>query len=76
MRQEERDLLAWAGMRGLRSVVVLTKADKVNRSLRLAAARQARQDLGLEREPLVFSVRDREAVARLRQVLVELASPA
>jgi len=72
-QREELDLLGWAAQRGLATLVVLTKADKVTKSARFTAARRAKEALGLARRPLVFSVGDRQAVEELREALLGLA---
>jgi GTP-binding protein len=64
---EERDLLAWASDRGLRTLVVLTKADKLKKSERFVAAERAKTALDLPRRPLVFSINDERAVTALRE---------
>lgn len=72
-REEERNLLDWARHRGLATVVALTKADKISKGERFAAAQRTKQALGLEHRPQVFSVSDRRAVAELRARLLALA---
>ena len=72
-RQDEINLLNWANGRQLATRVALTKADKVTKSERFAAAQRAKKSLGLERRPLTFSVSDRQAVAELRALLLALA---
>lgn len=70
LADEERDLLSWASSRGLRSLVVLTKADKLNKSERFGAAEQAKKALGLPRRPLAFSINDDRAILALRREVI------
>lgn len=71
---EERDLLRWIEQRQIEPLVILTKADKLNKSRRLLAQKAVKQDLELDRAPLVCSVRDRRSVDLLRERLVEIVS--
>ncbi|MBK8480130.1 MAG: ribosome biogenesis GTP-binding protein YsxC [Proteobacteria bacterium] len=77
--QEEHDLLEWCALRQRRTLTVLTKADKLSKAQRFAAATQAQRALSLPRPPLACSVTLRESIAELRRVLLrelELAAPA
>lgn len=69
---EEVDLLRWARDRELGVLVVLTKVDKLKKSQRFAAGTAAKEELGLARRPLLFTIRDQEAVAELRQAITVL----
>ena len=52
----DRDLLEWLASKGMASLVVLTKADKLSASKRAAASAQVRKDLSLGPEdPVTFS---------------------
>jgi GTP-binding protein len=73
-REEELNLLHWAAERGLTTLVVLTKADKVKKGQRFVAAQRAKKALDLAQRPLVFCVDDRQAVEELREALLGLAS--
>ena len=52
---EEEDFVAWLRDRGLATIVVLTKADKLPKNQRQLAAAGARRALGLRREPILVS---------------------
>jgi len=71
--QEEHDLITWAVARELDLCVVLTKADKLNKSQRFAAASRAKAALSLTRRPQLFSMHDGKAVASVREELLGLA---
>ncbi len=68
---EERDLLTWLAEKQIHPVVILTKADKLNKSRRLLAKKKIQRDLDLARAPLVCSVRDRASVDLVRDALVK-----
>jgi GTP-binding protein len=68
--EEERDLLRWAGLRQLETVVVLTKADKLRRSERRPTQERGRRELGLLRLPLLCSNREPESVLAVREALL------
>lgn len=63
---EERDLLSWIEDRGIHPLIVLTKADKLNKSQRFSAAQSAKHELGLDRRPLTFSIHQRQTITELR----------
>ena len=69
LAQEEHDLMRWAGSRGLQVQLVLTKADKLNKTQRFAAARRSQ---GLQPPPAVVSVHEAESVARVREALLRM----
>lgn len=71
---EERDLLRWGKTRGLHALVLLTKADKLNKSERFGTAQRWKKDLGLEKRPLVVSVHEPDTVAQARDALLALIS--
>jgi GTP-binding protein len=60
--EEERDLLDWLDASGVRSLVVLTKADKLPKNQRFPAAQAARRALGRGSPPLTFSATSGEGV--------------
>lgn len=68
---EEIDLLDWTRDKQVHPLVVLTKADKLNRSKRLLATKKIQQDLGLSAQPLVCSIRDRGSIDLLREELIK-----
>jgi GTP-binding protein len=70
--EEEANLLRWARDRGLGVHVILTKADKLKKSQRFAASAAAKEALGLARRPLLFTIRDQDAVLELRQAVTAL----
>ena len=72
---EELDLLQWARERDLEVLVVLTKADKLNKSQRFAAQQKMRKALDLARPPPAVSVDDGQAVTRLRQRIEQIVAP-
>jgi len=72
--QEEQDLLSWISDKQILPLVVLTKADKLNKSRRLLAQKKVQGDLGLLRPPLVCSVRESRSIDMLREAMVEAIS--
>jgi len=72
--REERDLLRWGKTRGLHGLILLTKADKLNKSERFGAAQRWKTELGLAKRPLVVSVHDPATVALAREALLALLS--
>jgi GTP-binding protein len=68
---EERDLVEWAAQLELPMLLVLTKADKLNKSERHVALQQARKLLKLDTPPLAVSTRDSASIEALRSRLVE-----
>lgn len=67
--QEERDLLEWCALRQRPTLTILTKADKLSKSQRFAAAQQAQRALALPRPPLVCSTELRQSIIALREAL-------
>jgi GTP-binding protein len=67
--EEEVALLRWLEEHGRRALVVLTKADKLPKSKRLPAATQTRRQLGLRRDPILFSATTGDGVAELWKAL-------
>lgn len=68
---EERDLLTWIAEKQIHPLVILTKADKLNKSRRLMAKKKIQRDLDLAQPPLVCSIRDRGSVDLIRDSLVK-----
>ena len=71
---EEKDLLEWLGPKQIQPFVVLTKADKLNKSRRLLAKKKFQQQLELTSPPLVCSIKDRDSIDQLRVSLVGAVS--
>ena len=71
---EELELLRWARLRQLGTRVLLTKADKLAKSQRFAAAQRWKDAMSLDRRPLVVSVHDAPAIAAARDALLGLAA--
>jgi GTP-binding protein len=67
---EERDFIAWLAELGRPVQVVLTKADKLPKSQRLPAAATVRRDLGLARDPILFSATTGDGADTLWRVLL------
>ena len=72
--QEEEDLLKWLSDKQILTMVILTKADKLNKSRRLLAKKKIQKDLGLSAPPLVCSIRDPGSIDQLRNDLVDAVS--
>ena len=53
--QEEQDFLSWLAERKVATIVVLTKADKLPKNQRKPVAMAVRRQLGLTRDPILFS---------------------
>lgn len=75
-QQEEVDLVAWAGQRGLPVQVVLTKADKLGRSQWRQAQMRAREALPGCSRVHVVSARVADTVEALRLAVAEQLTPA
>jgi GTP-binding protein len=73
---EEQDLLRWAEERDLRTLVLLTKADKLGKSKRFGARESARSALGLKRRPLAVSIYEPRSIEELRRAFATLAATA
>jgi GTP-binding protein len=69
---EEKDMLPWLEEHGRRALVVLTKADKLSKAQRLPAAGRVRRELGLARDPLLFSAITGEGVPELWKVIASV----
>jgi GTP-binding protein len=67
---EERDMLPWLGEHGRDAVVVITKADKLSKSQRPPAASRARKELGLRRDPVLFSAVSGEGIDELWRIVM------
>lgn len=67
---EERDLLGWLAEHGRPALVVLTKADKLPKNQRLPAAAAARRELGLARDPILFSAETADGVIPLWRAIL------
>ena len=67
---EERDLLAWLAEAGREALVVLTKADKLSKAHRPVAAARLRRELGLRRDPLLFSATSGDGVDELWRAIL------
>ena len=52
---EELDFAPWLIDRGITVVPVITKADKLGKAQRLPVAMKVKRDLGLKKEPVLFS---------------------
>ena len=66
---EELDLFTWMRERGIPTLAVLTKADKLNTSKRKLARAKIGKELDLARPPLCFSVKDKVSAVELRERL-------
>jgi GTP-binding protein len=62
---EEHELLEWLAEEGVPVICVLTKADKLPKSRRKPAAAALRRELGLGRDPVLFSALSREGLSEL-----------
>jgi GTP-binding protein len=71
-REEELNLLRWADERGINSLVVLTKADKIAKNKRLTAIQAAKKKIGMSGNPMVVSVQEDKSIVSLRQAIVDL----
>lgn len=68
--QEERDLIEWLGELQIPVLGVVTKADKLPKNKRKPVAATVRRDLGLARDPVLFSAQAGEGIDELwRQIL-------
>lgn len=76
VQAEELDFVPWLAERERPIVVALTKGDKLPKSKRTLAAMQAKQELGLKRDPLVVSAQDGDNVEQLWRQLIKLLEPA
>jgi GTP-binding protein len=68
-QQEEQQLIAWCDQRGIRSLLVLTKGDKIPKNRRLGAIKALQKGLGLKQAPLLTSVPDRLGIDQLRDAV-------
>jgi GTP-binding protein len=66
---EEKDMLPWLEEHHRKTLVVLTKADKLSKSQRLPAAAALRRDLGLRRDPLLYSAITGEGITELWKII-------
>jgi GTP-binding protein len=71
---EERELLAWLREVNVPALVVVTKVDKLSKNKRKPAAMAVQRDLGLEREPILFSSLDGEGVVPLWRAIHQLVT--
>jgi GTP-binding protein len=71
---EEEELLGWLAEAGRRSIVVLTKADKLAKNQRFPAAAAARKRLRLPRDPILFSAETGEGVDELWRAIFAAAT--
>ncbi len=55
VQDSDRDMMAWVGQLNIPIMLVATKADKVIRGKRQAAARELQEGLGAVEEPIFFS---------------------
>ena len=55
VQDSDRDMMAWIGQLNIPIMLVATKADKVTRGKRQAAARELQKGLGTEEGPIFFS---------------------
>jgi GTP-binding protein len=62
-------MLPWLEEHGRQSLVVLTKADKLSKSQRQPAAAALRRDLGLRRDPVLFSSTTGEGIDELWKII-------
>jgi len=62
---EEIDFLPWLVERGTTVIPVLTKADKLGKAQRMPVVARVRRELGLSRDPLLFSAQDRLGIDEL-----------
>ncbi|PID38635.1 MAG: YihA family ribosome biogenesis GTP-binding protein [Proteobacteria bacterium] len=69
---DERSLLEWCERRELMALVALTKADKLAKNRRFAAAAAARRALELEEMPLLTSSTTSLGVSELRGAVAQL----
>ncbi|MCK5799123.1 MAG: YihA family ribosome biogenesis GTP-binding protein [Deltaproteobacteria bacterium] len=67
---DERDLMRWCQERQLGTLVVVTKADKLPKSRRFAAASAIRHALSLPKAPLLTSVPQMLGIEVLRELVV------
>lgn len=70
-REEELNLVRWAEERGIQSLVVLTKADKIAKNKRLTSIQAAKKKFGLAHTPLVVSVQEEKSIMTLRQAIID-----
>jgi GTP-binding protein len=68
----DRQLLEWLRPRALPLIVLLTKADKLNRAAAIAGQRAAGKELGEGARVVQFSAIDRDGVEQARRWLAEL----
>lgn len=71
---EEVELLEWLESLGRDTLVVLTKADKLPKSQRFPAAAAVRRELGLRRNPIVFSATSGDGVDELWRAILAAAA--
>ncbi len=74
-QQEEADLMQWMSEMGVPFQLILTKADKIPRAKRKRAAEAAARDLGLQRPPILFSVKEQGASEQLRRMIALTLAP-
>jgi GTP-binding protein len=68
--EEERELLEWLVDIDVPFQVVLTKSDKLSKSKRIPAAAQTRRELGLRRDPILFSADSGDGVDDLWRAIM------
>lgn len=71
-QKEEIDLLDWMKEVGVSALPILTKADKVPRSKRKGMALAVARDLGLQRPPMLYSVKEKIGPSELRAELARI----
>jgi GTP-binding protein len=71
LSSKETDLLEWMRERGVPTLLLLTKSDKLGKSQALAAGERARRLLDLRKPPPLFSIFDPESVAHLRDLVAQ-----
>ena len=69
--EDETLFLEWLAEKGRRSLVVLTKADKLPKSKRIPAATEIQHALGLSRQPLLFSATTPEGIGDLWRAIAK-----
>jgi GTP-binding protein len=71
LEDEEKDFLLWLDELGRKSLVVLTKADKVSKAQRFPAAAAVKRSFRLHQDPIIFSATELDGVDDLWKIIAK-----